>query len=146
MLSLPLTRVGWITVFAWVVTVGGGALIVANTIQGLIAFHINTYEPKAWHTTLLMCGCLIFAAISNLFLRKVLNAVENISGVCHILFFIIAITILLTSAERSSPEFVFTTLTRDISGWSNPGVAWNIGLLTTVFGAGASDSVIHMST
>lgn len=137
---------GWITVFSWIITGASAVQVYAYVIQGLIAFGTNTYEPKAWHMTLLMWACILGCLICNLFLRKILNVMETITGFCHILFFIISIIILLTLAERSSSEFVFQTLTRDVSGWSNPGVAWSIGLLVPVLPLTGSDGVIHMST
>ncbi|KAK9778890.1 putative Amino acid/polyamine transporter I [Seiridium cardinale] len=42
-------------------------------------------------------------------------------------------------------DFVFNTMTQDISGWSNSGVAWCLGLLSATFSLSGVDSVIHMS-
>jgi hypothetical protein len=114
-------------------------------VQQLVLFHNPTYEPKSWHATFYMWAFIVGPVICNLFLRRVLNVLETIGGICHVLFFVISIAVLTTLAERSTTEFVFNTLTRDVSGWSNPGVAWSLGLLTTVFPITSFDGVLHMS-
>lgn len=35
--------------------------------------------------------------------------------------------------KKSSVGFVFTTLTQDASGWTNPAIAWGLGLLTVTY-------------
>ncbi|KAF2185564.1 amino acid transporter [Zopfia rhizophila CBS 207.26] len=135
---------GWITVFAWIVNVGGSLSVLSNMVQGLVIFHNETYEPKRWHATMFMWAFIVAPVLCNLFLRRVLNTLETIGGICHVLFFIVVIATLSTLADRSTPEFVFQTLTTDVSGWSNPGVAWSLGLLTTVFPITSFDGVLHM--
>jgi choline transport protein len=73
--------------------------------------------------------CLVF----NLYFRHFLNTLETAGGILHVVFFIITIVTLSTMAERSTTEYVFKTITTGISGWSNPGVSFGIGLLTVVF-------------
>jgi choline transport protein len=53
--------------------------------------------------------------------------------VCHVVFFVISIVTLAAMAEKSSPSYVFNTLTHDKSGWGNSVVAWGIGLLTVTY-------------
>jgi choline transport protein len=36
-------------------------------------------------------------------------------------------------AQKSSTEYVFQTLTKDVSGWDNSAVAWGIGLITVTY-------------
>ena len=81
----------------------------------------------------------------NFGLRKVLNCLESICAVFHTIFFIATIAIFTLMSQRSTPGFVFNTLTTG-SGWGNPGVAWSIGLLTTAFLISSSDDILHMST
>jgi amino acid transporter len=132
-------------VFAWIVNVGGSLSVLSNMVQGLVSFHNLDYEPKGWHATMLMYAFIVVPVICNLALRRVLNTLETIGGICHVLFFIATITVLSTLAERSTTDFVFKTLTNDVSGWRNPGVAWCLGLLTTVFPTTGFDGVLHMS-
>lgn len=130
--------------FAWIANVGASLSILANMVQGLISFHVPTYEPQRWHGTLLMLAFILAPLLCNLVLRRILNTLETIGGICHVLFFIVVITVLSTLAQRSTTDFVFKTLTHDVSGWSDPGVAWCLGLLTTVFPITSFDGVLHM--
>jgi amino acid transporter len=135
---------GWITVFAWIVNVGGSLSVLANMVQGLIIFNNENYEPQRWHATMFMWAFIVVPVLCNLFLRRILNTLETVGGIFHVLFFIAAIATLTTLSERSSTEFVFKTLTTDMSGWTNPGIAWSLGLLTTVFPITSFDGVLHM--
>jgi choline transport protein len=42
-------------------------------------------------------------------------------------------------ARRSTPDFVFNTLTTGQSGWTNPGVSWGLGLLTVTFAVSGAE-------
>ena len=103
-------------------------------VQGLIIFNYpDTYEPRRWHGTLLSWAFIVFPVICNVYGRRLLAPLEIIGGICHLLFFICTVVILVVMAPRSTAEFVFTNRVSDISGWTNPGVAWCIGLLSAAF-------------
>ncbi|KAH7384613.1 amino acid/polyamine transporter I [Pyrenochaeta sp. MPI-SDFR-AT-0127] len=134
---------GWITTFAWICNVGGAMSVLANTTSGLIIFNNPQYEPQRWHMTVLLIGFTLTMTLLNLGLRRVLNPLENIGGLLHILLFIGIVAVLGCLSPRSDSKFVFNTLTTE-SGWDNPGVAWSIGLLTTAYPISSFDSVLHM--
>jgi choline transport protein len=77
--------------------------------------------------------------------RKVLVTLEIIGGVCHLLFFIIVMVVLIVLAPRSSNEFVWKTMIKSSPGWTNPGAAFCIGLLSPTFVVSGFDGVLHMS-
>jgi len=124
---------------------GANLIALANVTAALLTFHNPTYEGKSWHITLLMWAFIIVAVGGNLFLRRILNVFEVIAGICHVLFVIAAIIVLTTLGNRTNSEFVFTTLINDVSGWSNPGVSWNLGLITVVLPLSSFDGILHMS-
>jgi len=124
---------GWITVFAWITTTAASPAYLANVVQGLVIFNYPTYEPQRWHATMIMWAFIFVPVIWNLWFRRLLNTLEMVGGICHVVFFITAVVTLAVLARRSSTEFVFNTLTHDLSGWTNPTVAWSIGLLTVAF-------------
>lgn len=127
------TAPGWITVFAWVVNCAGPPAIIANIITALLIFNYDTYVPKSWHTMLLMWAFIVGPALFNFWFRRLVNVFETSGGVFHIIFFIVSIITLAVLAERSTPDFVFETLTRGESGWNNPGVSFGLGLLTITY-------------
>ncbi len=98
-----------------------------------MVFNSESYVVKRWHTAMLMWLFTIMPSIFNLWLRKLLGTFETIGGICHVVFFIVNIITLTVLARRSTTDYVFKTLTNDVSGWTNPAVAWVIGLLTVVW-------------
>ncbi|KAF2185768.1 amino acid transporter [Zopfia rhizophila CBS 207.26] len=136
---------GWITVFAWTCGCTSNPAILSNIVVGLAIFNYPSYIPERWHTTLIMWAFTILPFIGNFWFRRLLNPLETIGAICHVVFFIITIITLVVLAQRSTPDFVFNTLTHDVSGWSNAAVAWGIGLLTVTFPLAGFDGVLHMS-
>jgi choline transport protein len=102
-------------------------------VIGLITFNNPDYVAARWHVTLIMWAITIFPFLGNFWLRKLLNPLEAVGAICHVVFFIVSIITLVVLAQRSSVDFVFNTLTHDISGWTNPAVAWGLGLLTVTY-------------
>jgi amino acid transporter len=102
-------------------------------VVGLAQFNNPGYVPERWHATLIMWGFTIFPFLGNFWLRKILNPLEAVGAIIHVVFFIVSIITLVVLAQRSTVEFVFHTLTHDISGWKEPAVAWGLGLLTVTY-------------
>ncbi|KAH8810972.1 amino acid/polyamine transporter I [Xylogone sp. PMI_703] len=136
---------GWMTIFAWITVTAASPAYLSNIVIGLAIFNYPDYEPERWHGTLIMWGFVILPVVWNFWFRKMLNTLEMIGGICHVVFFIISIITLVLLAHRSDSSYVFGTLTHDLSGWTNPGVAFNLGLLTVTFPITSFDGVLHMS-
>jgi hypothetical protein len=124
---------GWITVWAWITCTAASPAYLATIVEGLIIFNNESYVPQGWHSALIMWAFIVVPVVWNFWFRKLINPLEMIGGVCHVIFFFVSIITLVCLARRSTPEFVFNTLTNDQSGWTNPCVAWGIGLLTVTF-------------
>lgn len=134
---------GWITTLAWICNVSAAMSVLSNTAYGLVIFNYPDYEPRPWHQTLLLIGFTLTLTVCNFGLRSVVNPLEKIGGVLHVVLFVVIVAVLTAMSPHSSNEFVFRTLTTQ-SGWDNPGIAWSIGLLTAVFPISSFDSVLHM--
>lgn len=104
-----------------------------NIITALIIFNNESYEPQRWHTAMIMWLFILIPIIFNLWFRKVLNTLETLGGIVHVVFFFVNIIVLGVLARRSTTDFVFKTLTNDLSGWTNPGISFGLGLLTMAF-------------
>ena len=85
------------------------------------------------------------ALAGNVWSRKILPPLETLLGITHLLFLPITVIVLVVMAPHSSNSFVWATTTTGLSGWTNPGVQWCIGLLTPAFTLVSIDGVIHMS-
>lgn len=103
---------------------------IAQIVVGLSIFNSESYVPQRWHTTLLIWGFTVVPFLGSLYFRKMVDVLQTLGSICHIVFFVVCIALLAVLGKRSTPGFVFNTLTHDVSGWTNPGVAWGIGLLT----------------
>ena len=124
---------GWVTVFAWITTTAASPAYLSNIVQGLVIFNYESYEPQRWHGTLIMWGFILMPVVWNFYFRKMLNTFEMIGGVCHAVFFLVSVITLLVLAQCSPANYVFGTLTHDLSGWTDPCIAWGIGLVTVAF-------------
>jgi choline transport protein len=113
-------------------------------ITSLAIFNNENYVPKRWHTSLIMIAVMLVPFTCNLWFRKFLNTFEMIGGILHIVLFIVFIAVLIAYGPRSDSDFVFKTLTSDVSGWNSPGVSWGLGLLSMTFSVTGADSVLHM--
>ena len=82
---------------------------------------------------LYMMAFALIPLVSNLYFRHILNTLETIGGVLHVVFFIVTIVTLGTMAQRTTTDYVFKTITTGISSWTNPGISFGIGLLTVIF-------------
>lgn len=124
---------GWITVFAWLAASLGSPAINSQIITALVEFNYPGYVNRNWHTMLIMWPLIIIPFVLNLWVRKILNVWESVGGGLHFVAFFIYIAVLLALAKRSPNEFVWETLTVGQSGWENPALNFNLGLLTLTF-------------
>ena len=136
---------GWMTVFAWITTTTASPAYLAQGAQALISLNNPGYEPQRWHTTLLMCAFVVPPVVANLWFKRILVWMETVGAVGHGVFWGVTMITLGVAGSKSSDRFVWGTLTNDVSGWTQPGVAFGIGLLPIAFPITSFDGVIHMS-
>lgn len=110
----------------------------------MAAFNNEHYVPERWHASLIMIAVMVIPIFCNLWFRKVLTPFEATGGILHIGLFIVFVAVLVATGTQNSTDFVFKTLTTDVSGWHNPGVSWGLGLLSMTFSVTGADSVLHM--
>ena len=126
-------NIGWITWFAWISVMASVANGVATGIQGLVIINYPNYVPHAWHITLMMFAILILGGLMNMFTFWLIPWIEMLAGILHLALFIVFIVVFVSLAPRHEPDFVFWNADTN-SGWNNPFVEWNLGLLTSVWG------------
>jgi choline transport protein len=111
----------------------------------LVILNYPNYVYKGWHVTLIGYATILIPLAFNIFARKTLKPIEIIGAVLHTIFFIVFVVVLICLGGRNSATFVFTEDSGGISGWTNPGAQWCIGLLSAVFPLTAFDGVLHLS-
>ena len=131
--------------FAWCFACGGIPSLLSSIFTSLALFNNEEYVPQRWHASLMMIATLIVPFIFNLWFRKILDGFEIFGGLLHICLFIVFVTVLVVLGDRGSSDFVFKTLTSDVSGWTSKGVSFSLGILPTTFSLIGCDSVLHMS-
>ena len=142
---IDLLDLGWLTVSAWIFTASAVTANLANIVTAMIIFNKDDYIYHRWHTAMLMWLFIVVPLVFNLYFKRLLNTFETIGGIIHVVFFIVSIATLTALAQRSTNEFVWQTLVNDISGWTNPGVSFGLGLLTMTVPIVGADGLLHMS-
>ncbi|KAF7453360.1 hypothetical protein A1F99_006180 [Pyrenophora tritici-repentis] len=115
----------------------------SNTLSGLIIFNSPSYEPQPWHSTVFLIAFLVVPLVLNLYLRQIINYLETVGGIFHVVLFVAVVMTLCTLAKHGTPTYVFKTLHTD-AGWVNPRVAFSIGMLATAYPISSFDGVLHM--
>jgi len=133
-------------VFAWIITAASSPYLLGLFVHGLIIFNYPSYVPERWQATLLMWVFIVIIVVCNVYGRKLPVALELIGGICHILFFICTVIILVVMAKHSTMGFDFNTLVNNQSGWTNSYAAFSIGILTPTNLLVGFDGLIHMSS
>ena len=100
-------------------------------IKGLILLNYESYGFQRWHGTLLLYVFIVVALFINIFLARFLPAIESTLLVIHVLGFFAILIALVHLAPHKSVKEVFATF--GSSGWSSDGLAFFIGLSTSMF-------------
>ncbi|KAI1612030.1 amino acid/polyamine transporter I [Exophiala viscosa] len=135
---------GWLTSIAWQVGFVSTTVFLAEQIEGLIVLNHSSYVPKSWHTFLLMIMFSLVGLVMLTLGKKALPVMQTVSGITHIVFFLVITIVLLSMSKKASSEFVWTKFVNN-SGWSNNGVSFCIGLLLPAFSISGADGCVHMS-
>ena len=102
-------------------------------IQGLLVLNYENYVYERWHGTLLYWAILLVSLAANVLGSDILPLLEKLSLVFHVIgFIVVMVVICVVSPTKHSREFVFTEFINN-SGWSNSGVAWSIGMLSSCY-------------
>lgn len=124
---------GWITWFSWISLLAGVANIAALMIQALVIASYPDYVPHGWHVTLIIYALLIVQGLMNQYAFWTIPWIELVSGLLHVIMWIVFVSVLVTLAPRHSANFVFLEKSA-LSGWNNEYVSFNLGMLTATWG------------
>ena len=102
-------------------------------IQALVIASYPDYVPKGWHVTLIIYALLIVQGLMNQYAFWTIPWIEMLSGLLHVIMWIVFVSVLVTLAPRHSSNFVFLEKSA-LSGWTNEYVSWNLGMLTCTWG------------
>ncbi|KAF2689666.1 amino acid transporter [Lentithecium fluviatile CBS 122367] len=149
-LSPPSTRSvaswfsGWINVGGQIVFTASAAFAAALQTQGLIILNDDSYIPERWQALLLYWAILLYAAAMNIWGSRALPTANLMSGVLHIIGFLVIFITLGAMGEKNTARFVFVEVTNS-SSWSNGGISWLVGLLSAVYPLIGYDAACHLA-
>ncbi|KIX94978.1 uncharacterized protein Z520_09288 [Fonsecaea multimorphosa CBS 102226] len=136
---------GWISVGGQIVLTASAAFAAGLQFQALITLnHPNTYIPERWQGMLFYWLVLLYAAAVNIFGSKVLPHTNLVSGILHIVGFLVIFIVLGVMAPKHSADYVFVRVSNS-SGWGSDGIAWLVGLLSSVYPFLGYDAAAHLS-
>ncbi|OBT81836.1 hypothetical protein VE02_09525 [Pseudogymnoascus sp. 03VT05] len=137
---------GWISCGGQIVFSASAAFAAALQLQALITLNNpDSYVPQRWQGMLLYWVVLAYSLAVDLWGSKLLPHTNLISGgVINIAAFLAIVIVLGVMAPKHDAAYVFTEHS-NISGWSNDGVSWLVGLVSTVYPFLGYDSATHLA-
>lgn len=76
---------------------------------------------------------LAYSLVVNVYGARFLAHTNTSAGVLHVIGFVIIVVILgAMTKDKHTAAYVFTEFS-NTSGWSNDGVSWLVGLLSTIY-------------
>ena len=121
---------GWVATLGWQANVAAGVFFSSTILQGLLVLNYPSYVFERWHGTLLLYAALLLCVLVNTVAARLLPKIEGFIMILHILGFFAILIPLVYMAPHSSTSFVFKDFI-NTGGWSSPGTAWLVGLISS---------------
>lgn len=134
----------WLTTLAWQAIAVSLGYLMSTLIQGVVVLSQPTYEPKQWHTVLLIWAIMLFAVFVNSTTGRALAKFEGVVLILHLAGFFGILIPLVYLAPHNEPSAVFNTF-YNMGGWSSQALSFLVGF---PFGAGplvGADCAVHMA-
>ncbi|KAH6711871.1 amino acid transporter-like protein [Leptodontidium sp. MPI-SDFR-AT-0119] len=135
---------GWISIGGQIVLTASAAFAAGLQFQALITLNNGNYTPERWQGMLFYWMILLYSAVVNIWGSRVLPHTNLASGILHIAGLTAIMIVLGVMAPKHDAHFVFAEVTNN-SGWSNDGISWLVGLLSTVYPFLGYDAACHMA-
>lgn len=124
---------GWITWFSWISLLAGMANIGANVVVTIVQAQYGGYVSKDWHVVLIMYALLVVYGLINNYAWWTVPYIEVMSGMLHIVLWVVFVAVLVGMADKHSAEWVFFDKGSS-SGWDNDFVEFNLGIILVTWG------------
>ncbi|CAH0036138.1 unnamed protein product, partial [Clonostachys rhizophaga] len=144
---------GWTSLGGQIVLTASPAFISGLMVQGLINLNDDTYVGTRWQGMLFYWAFVIYAAVMNVWGHRytvtgshhsLYSVSDTDTGVLHVGCFVIAFVVLATMSRKNSAGFVSTKVS-DQTGWPNGGIAWMVGLISTIYPFLGYDTTCHLA-
>lgn len=136
---------GWISIGGQIVLTASAAFAGGLQYQAMITLNNpDSYIPTRWQGMLFYWLVLAYSLMVNIWGSKVLPHTNLASGVLHIAGFLAIVVTLGVLAPKHDAHYVFVEV-QNSSGWSSDGVAWLVGLISSVYPFLGYDAAAHMA-
>ncbi|KAI0850494.1 amino acid transporter [Daldinia vernicosa] len=134
----------WLTTLAWQAIAITTSFSIATLIQGIVVLSIPSYDPRSWHTVLIMFAVALFSVLINSTTGRILAKFEGLFLVLHLLGFFGVLIPLVYFAPHNDPSEVFTVFSNN-GNWPTQALAFFVGLPTIAGTLTGADCAVHMS-
>ena len=93
-----------------------------------------------WHGTLFYWAVILLSILTNILGIRFFPHIETAALILHIVYFFALLVPLVYLAPQSSAAFVFQSF-ENSGGWTNNGVSWCIGLITSTYALSGQTSI-----
>lgn len=136
---------GWISIGGQIVLTASAAFAGGLQFQALITLnHPDTYVPERYQGMLFYWLIIVYSTVVNIWGVKILPHTNLASGVLHLVGFVVITSVVGARSEKHSAHYVFVEVSNS-SGWSSDGVAWLVGLLSSVYPFLGYDAAAHLA-
>ncbi|CAO1597488.1 hypothetical protein XANCAGTX0491_001296 [Xanthoria calcicola] len=135
---------GWITVISWQAALASAAFLAGTMIQGLLVLNYDGYNLQRWHGTLLFYAVILLSLFINTYLARLLPKIEGTVLIIHVVGFFCVLIPLVYLAPHGTAKDVFANFNNG-GGWSTDGLAFFVGLSTSMFSFIGVDAATHMA-
>ncbi|GKU10341.1 unnamed protein product [Fusarium langsethiae] len=135
---------GWISIGGLIALTSSPAFLGGLMTQGLITLNSDSYIGTRWQGMLLYWTFVFYAAAMNVWGHRALPTANLISGVLHGLFFLVTLIVLAAMSKKNTAHFVFAEAQNE-TGWSSSGVAWFVGMISSVYPLLGYDAACHLA-
>lgn len=136
---------GWWNYFAWTVGLAAVSQIVGAMTTSMYALYHPGFVTQKWHIFLAYEIFLALGVASVLWGNRYMPACENIGGVLIIAGCIVTVIVCAAMANpHASDAFVWQEW-QNMTGWSDDGFVFCMGMLNGAFAVGTPDVISHLA-
>ncbi|KAK5117848.1 hypothetical protein LTR85_008622 [Meristemomyces frigidus] len=137
---------GWLCSLAWLGYLAGCGVIIGNMTHDMaIIYYPNSSSFNSqWFPTVIAIASLVVGGLFNGRLAKQFPVLEGVMLVIHMASWAAFVVTLWVTSPRGSPRDVILSFNNG-GGWSSPGTASLIGVLTACSALIGYDSAVHMT-
>ncbi|KAH8693796.1 amino acid/polyamine transporter I [Talaromyces proteolyticus] len=135
---------GWMSIFGWWLGTCSGLSLVSTAILGLGSFLHPEYVVTQWQVYLVYILLIVVTVIPLFVCPRWLPTLSTVALGLTVTGFITWFIVILSIRHHSNSVEIITRETQGTSGW-NPGTAWTLGIINSMYAFAATDGATHIA-